>query len=180
MGCREEAKTKSGRGGGGSGAGGAGSAPEASLMRPTGPSWETSQCPPPPFHPVLAPLREPKASGAQTRDSQSLQLGPLPPIRDIPSPSGNPGEGSRVRAFDAAPFQPGTHCAPGFRRGPETFRVPPQAGAPRGPQGPQVRSDAVSLSHSLTRGGEGAERADPGEAGDSNGPGPEGGETRGP
>lgn len=27
--------------------GGGGSAPEASLMRPASPSWETSQCPPP-------------------------------------------------------------------------------------------------------------------------------------
>lgn len=102
MGCLEEAKSESG------GAGAAGSAPRV----PPGklPVW-----PPLQFHPVLSPLRQPKASGAQTRDSQSRQLGPLPPTRDIPSPLGNPGEGSRFRAFDATPFHAGTDCAPGFR-----------------------------------------------------------------
>lgn len=136
MGSREEAETESG------GQGGAVSALEAPLVSPASPSWKTSPGASPsiPFIPCLGPSEDPQASGAQTRDSQSSQLGPLPLTRDIPSPTGNQGERSRVRAFGAARSQPRSAPAPRFRRGKEAFQVPPRAGALKGLRGPRRRA----------------------------------------
>ena len=142
-GCKEGAETESE-------GWGTVSALEAPPMRPASPSWEISRGASPTVPPpVLAPSRESQASGAQNSGFPEPSAGPLPPTRDTPSLTGNPGEMSPVCAFDAAPFQPGADRASQFRQGAEFSWVPPQAGAPRGPQGPQERSDAILTSRRL-------------------------------
>lgn len=116
LGCRGSQRQK-----------GSASALEAPLpaLWPLRPAWETSQEALPVIPPlVLAP---PWSHG---RDSQSLQLGPLPLTQEIPGSYGEPrGGGVRVRTPNAAPPSQG-HALPlgSAEGGEEVSRVPRRTG----------------------------------------------------
>lgn len=75
-----------------------------------------------PPHPPPQPLQGAASEWSPHSGFPDPPLGPLALTRDSPSHTGNPGEGSRVRAFDAAISQPESTRAPRSRRGEEASR----------------------------------------------------------
>lgn len=108
---------------------GEGERPGSSPGAPAGPFWETSRGA---SHSLSWPLRGAAGEWRPSRDSQGLQPGPLPPTRDIPSPTGKPRRRVVRRAFDAARSPPASDPAPGAAEGKQR-----RTGAPRGLGGPR-------------------------------------------
>lgn len=123
--------------------------------------------PPLPSRPWPRPLEEPQPSGARSRDSRSLQPGPLPLTRDVLSPRGarrraggrasdpappSPGQPGRLGSGGAvfwAPLglgPPGASGAPGERRFlAEPRRQPGEQREERGPA-PRLPNDGPTLA----------------------------------